>query len=119
MAVYSKIILSGSVDGQPIAVTGIAPSTANTVHTAPAVTTSIDEIYLYAYNTATTNRELVLRWGTTATGQGIRHIQKTIPFQDGLYLVIPGLPLSNSNTVRAYATAADKLALVGYVNRVS
>lgn len=121
MTIYSKRLLSGSTNGQPIAVTAVSPSTAHTIHTAVTETgaNQMDEVYIYAYNTATANKQLIIRWGASATGQGIRHITQSIPYLDGLHLVVPGLPLQNANTVGAYATAADNLAIVGYVIRAT
>lgn len=123
MAVYSKRLLSGCANGQPIIVTGVLPSTANTIHTAVTDTAvgQVDEIYIYAYNTATADRELTLRWGATATGsaQNLRHVKYTVPWQDGLHLIVPGLPMNDANTVKAFATIADQVGIVGYVNRVT
>lgn len=126
MAVYSKHVLSGLTNGIPLAITGTAPSTANTLHT--AVTDSgagqLDEIYVYAFiaKGVTTDRELYIRFGVTGTATGVtgsREITHKVLYNEGLQLVVPGIPLNNAQQVQAYATANTGLSVVGYVNRVT
>lgn len=124
MAVYSKIVLSGSSEGAPIGVTGLAVTTANTIH--QAVTAGLDEVWVYAFNTATADMELTVDWGATAanaTSALDPWIRKSIASQDGLHLIVPGLPLQGGRYAQAFATAAltstGGLHVVGYVNRVT
>ena len=126
MAVYSKQFLSGAAAGRPVVITGILPSTANTIHTAITGVTGaeLDEVWLYGYVKAgvTTDRELTVMWGiTTATGTGddARRIPYVISWNGGLTPIIPGLPIREALTVKGYATAADVIGVVGYVNRVT
>jgi len=118
MGAWSKIVLSGSVDGQGMVVTGNAPTLGITVHTAvTGAAQSVDEVYLYAYNTVTTAREILFAIGpTTATGSRFTH---TLAAGDpaGLELVYPGLPLRNAKVIKAYVTADSGVILFGYVNR--
>lgn len=118
MGTWSKIVLSGSTDGQGIIVTGTTPSQGNTIHTAiTGDTNAIDEVYVYAYSSATTAREISLAIGpTTATGSRFTY---TVTGDDkkGLVLIYPGLPLKNAKVVKAYATVADAINVFGYVNR--
>ena len=120
---WSKIVLSGSVDGNPISVTGILASTANIIHTAVTGTVDFDEIFCWAYNNATADFLLTIRYAATATAAQVKEFQQTIPAQDGLHLVIPGLPLRNALTIEAFATAAmtatGGLALLGYAHRAT
>lgn len=118
MGTYSKIVLSGSTDGEGIAVTGTTPSQGTVIHTAvTGAADSIDEVWLYAYATVTTAVEVSLAIGpTTATGSRITH---TVTGDDkkGLYLLYPGLPLRNAKVIKAFVTAADNTNIFGYVNR--
>jgi hypothetical protein len=118
MGTYSKIILSGSTDGQGIPVTGTTPSQGTTLHTAvTGAADSIDEVWLYAYVGATTAREVSLAIGpTTATGSRLTHTV-TAGDKQGLILLYPGLPLRNAKVVKGYATAADIVQIFGHVNR--
>ena len=114
MATYTKELLSGSTDGQPIKVA--ATATAGTlIHTAHA--TSKDEIHLWAVNTDSSDRKLTLEWGGVASPDNL--IEVTIPAEAGLLLVAPGLPLTNSKVVRAFAAAANVVNIVGFVNRIT
>ena len=122
MAVYSKQFLSGSTNGRPIEVTGTAPSQATMLHTSVSgsAVAEMDEVHVYAYNTAAAGKDLYIRHGASATGQPINEIKYVMPpAGQGLHVVIPGLPLNAANTVQAYATAAGNIACVGWVNRVT
>jgi hypothetical protein len=46
-------------------------------------------------------------------------IEMTIPAEDGLYLVVMGLTLTNSLVVTAFAAAANVIMVNGYVNRIT
>jgi len=116
MATYSKVLLSGCVQGKGIKV--VATATAGTtIHTAVAGTSSMDEIWLYAVNSDTTARKLTLEWGEATAPDG--NIELTIPAESGLVLVAPGLLLQNSLVVKAFAAAANVILIHGYVNRVT
>jgi len=116
MAVYQKILFSDSTNGRPIRVTAlVSDENGTTIHTVGAATTNVDEIWLWAVNTASDNRELTIKFGATATTD---EIEFSVPGEDGLYTIIAGLPLNNGLIVRAYATVSTDINIVGYVNRV-
>ena len=103
------------------------PASLTTIHTSSATTTTIDEVWLYATNTATTAVQLTIFYGGTATGSNnYAPIVQTIPALSGLTLVVPGLILTNgASTSAAYATAlsttsnaASVINISGYVNRI-
>jgi hypothetical protein len=105
------------------------PSSLTTIHTTLADNTKIDEIWLYATNTATTAVQLTVFYGGTATGSSqLAPIIQTIPALSGLTLVVPGLILTSASaiTVAAFSTAlsttsnaASVINISGYVNRIS
>ena len=116
MATFSKIILSGSTDGKGIQVTGTSATAGTVIHTAVTGSAqSVDEIFLWAYNTATTDRTLSISWGST--GPGTEWNYCVTAETDGLHLVAPGLVLKNELVVKAYATVANAMHIFGYVNR--
>ena len=47
------------------------------------------------------------------------YIELTIAAEAGLVLVVPGLILQNSKTVKAFAGTADVILLTGFVNQIS
>lgn len=114
MATYTKVKLSGSTDGKAVKVAATA-TTGTTVHTADA--SALDEIWLYCVNTSTSAVKLTIEYGTTTAADG--NIEITIPPEAGLTLVVPGLILTNSLVVTAFAGTANVLLLIGYVNRIS
>ena len=119
MATFAKNILSGSTDGRAVKVA--ATSTPGTIiHTGSTNTSVMDEIWLYAQNTSTSNVKLTIEWGGTSTPDDI--IEVTIPPESGLVLVAPGLIIKGNATalvVRAFAATASVIMIHGYVNRIT
>jgi hypothetical protein len=116
MATFTKVLLSGSTNGKGIKVA--ASATAGTlIHTAVSGTSSIDEIWLYAHNTSASNVKLTIEWGEATAPDG--NIEVNIGAEGtGMILVIPGVPLQNGLTVRAFAGSANVINIFGYVNRI-
>ena len=114
MATFSKLKLSGSTDGKQIKVAATATA-GTTIHTSHA--TALDEVWLFAVNSDTTARKLTIEWGETTAPDGL--IEVTIPAESGYLLVVPGLILTNSLVVKAFAGTANVLLVNGYVNRIT
>ena len=114
MATFSKLKLSGSTDGKQIKV--VATATAGTtIHTAHA--TALDEVWLWAVNSSTTAVKLTVEWGEATAPDG--NIEVTVPGESGYLMVVPGLILTNSLVVKAFAGTANVLLVNGYVNRIA
>jgi len=114
MATYTKLKLSGSTDGKQIKVAASAtPGT--TIHTADA--SALDEIWLYCVNSSSSAVKLTIEWGEATAPDG--NIEITIPPESGYIQVVPGLPLTNSLVVKAFAATANVLLIHGYVNRIT
>lgn len=119
MATFSKQILSGSTDGKAIKVAATATA-GTTIHTGSTTATTLDEVWLYAQNTDTTDRKLTIEWGGTASPDDL--IEYTVKAENGLYLIVPGLILKGNATalvVRAFAATANVITIHGYVNRIT
>ena len=115
MATYSKELLSGSTQGKGILVAATATA-GTTIHTAVAGTTDIDEIWLYGVNTHSADLKLTLEWGEATEPNG--NIEITVPAEEGLMLLVPGLLLQNGLIVKAFAGTANEIVVHGYVNRI-
>ncbi len=114
MAQITKLKLSGSTDGRLVKV--VATATAGTtIHTAHA--TSLDELWLWAVNSDTTDRKLTIEFGGTSAPDDL--IEVTIPAEDGLYAVVPGLILTGTTVVKAFAASANVVLVGGYINRIT
>jgi len=114
MATFSKVNFSAGTDGLPIKV--VQTATAGTlIHTAHA--TALDEIWLYAYNGHTADVVLTVEYGGATVPD--QNIIISIPTKAGLTLVVPGLLLTNSKTLRAFAATANVITLSGYINRIA
>jgi hypothetical protein len=120
MSTFTKLHLSGSTGGRPIKVAASSPA-GTTIHTTGTSSSNLDEIWLYANNTDTTDRKLTIEYGGTTAPDDV--IEITIPAEAGLVLIIPGLLLSGNGssgrTVSAYAATANVINITGYVNRIS
>ena len=115
MATYSKQLLSGSTNGKAIKVA--ATSTAGTtIHTAVSGTTDIDEVWLYAVNSSTSDVKLTIEWGEATAPDG--NIEQTVTAESGLMLIAPGLLLQNGLVVKAFAATTNVICIHGYVNRI-
>jgi len=111
---FTKVVLSGSTNGKQIKIaTSATPGT--TIHTASA--TALDEIWLWAVNSSTTAVKITVEWGEATAPDG--NIEVTIPGESGYLMVVPGLVLTNSLVVKAFAGTANVLLVNGYVNRIA
>jgi hypothetical protein len=116
MATYSKQLLSGGTNGKNVKV--VATATAGTtIHTAVSGTSDMDEVWLYACNTDSTDRKLTLEFGGTTSPDDL--VEVTIGAEAGWVLVCPGILLQNSLVVKAFAAAANVVVINGYVNRIT
>jgi hypothetical protein len=119
MATYSKIKLSGSTDGKLIKVAATATA-GTTIHTGSSTATTIDEVWLYAVNSDTTDRKLTIEFGGTSAPDDL--IEQTITAESGLILVVAGLIIVGNATplvVRAFAATANVVMVGGYVNQIT
>ena len=114
MGTFTKVVLSGSTDGRGIKVTQTA-SPGDTIHTAHA--TNTDEVWLYACNDDASAITLTIQFGGTTDPDD--DLVQEIPALSGLRLVVPGLVLTNSLIIKAYAGTGDKVMIHGYANRIS
>ncbi len=118
MATIGRITLSASTDGRPIEVAATATA-GTTIHTGPSVAADYDEIWLWACNHNTSTETLVLEWGgTTSTDDLLKFVIKP----DETMLIAPGWMLKgNASTaliVKAFSTTAEKVSIIGHVNRI-
>jgi len=118
MATVVKRKLSESTDGKAIKIAAKAtPGTA--IHTAVAGTTAgtFDEIWLWAFNAHTANVKLTIEFGGADAPD--QNIIITIPALAGLVPVVPGLILQNGATVKAFASSANVITIIGFVNSIT
>lgn len=114
MATYSKQLLSGSTDGKQIKVAATS-SAGTTIHTAHA--TAKDEIWLWCVNSSASGVKLTIEWGEATAPDG--NIEVTVPAEAGYLLVVPGMILTNSLVVKAFAASGNVLLINGFVNRIT
>jgi len=114
MATFSKQILSGSTNGKQIKVAATATA-GTTIHTAHA--TALDEIWIYAVNSSASSVKLTIEYGEATAPDG--NIEVTVLPEAGLVTIIPGLILTNSLVVKAFAGTTNVIMLSGYVNRIT
>ncbi len=116
-ATYSKLPLSASVNGQQIKIGATTSGSATPIHTAINSTSSLDEIWLYAYNESTSSIVTSVLWGNTTEPDSVNRF--TITSQSGRTLIVDGKLLQNNLTVSAYASASNVIMFDGFVNRIA
>lgn len=110
---FSKVVPSGSTDGQSIKVTATATA-GTTFHTAHA--TDKDEIWMWLNNTSASDVLATVEFGgATAPDQNIK---MTVP-ANSIILMIPGLILTNSKTVKVFAATTNVINMTGFINRIN
>jgi len=122
MATFSKIALQpAGTTGDGLGILVAATATAGTaIHTASSTATTIDELWLYAYNNHSADILLTIEFGGVTAPKDV--IKDTITTRDGLILVVAGLVIQGNATpkvVRAFAATANQISLFGYVNRIT
>lgn len=118
MAIYSRILLSGSANGRPIPVAATAtPGTL--VHTAIAATNGSDEVYVWASNVTASPATLTIEFGgAAAPGDHIVH-EVSIPANSEPIPIAMGQNVNGGVAVRAFSGTAGAINLTGFVNRIS
>jgi hypothetical protein len=113
---FTKKILSGSTDGKAIKVAATATA-GTTIHTGSATATTLDEVWIYAVNSSASSVKLTIEWGEATAPDG--NIEVTVLPEAGLVTIIPGLILTGSLVVKAFAGTTNVIMLSGYVNRIT
>ena len=122
MATFTKKTLepAGST-GTGLGIKVVATATAGTaIHTASSTATTVDELWLWAYNNHTASILLTIEYGGVTAPKDV--IKQTLTAQNGLVLVVAGLLVQGNATakvVRAFAGTASQISIFGYVNRIT
>jgi len=117
MATFTKLPLSASVDGQQILIAATTSASADQIHTAPAGISSLDEVWIYAYNEATASVVASILWGSTVEPNAVTRFN--IPSRSGRTLLVDGKIIQNSLTISAYAGITNVIIFDGFVNRAA
>ncbi len=122
MATFTKIALQpAGTTGDGLGILVVATATAGTaIHTASSTATTIDELWLYAYNDHSASVNLTIEFGGVTSPKDV--IKSALASQAGLVLICAGLVIQGNATakvVRAFAGTASKVSLFGYVNRIT
>ncbi len=122
MATFTKIALQpAGTTGDGLGILVVATATAGTaIHTASSTATTIDELWLYAYNNHSSSVVLTVEFGGVTSPKDV--IKSTLATQAGLVLICAGLVIQGNATakvVRAFAATASQISLFGYVNRIT
>ena len=112
---YTKLQLSASTSGLPVVVAATA-TTGTTIHTSISGYAEEDEIWIWAANIHTADVLLTIEFGDTAAKNNIIF---TVPYDSGLFLVIPGLIMNGAKLITAFAATTNVIHLSGYVHRIT
>jgi hypothetical protein len=116
MSTYTKLPLSASVNGKRILISATDSASANPIHTAVAGATNIDEVWMYAYNEATSSILLSILWGGTVEPNDVNRV--SIASKTGKTLIVDGQLLQNELIISAYAAFPSMINIDGFINRI-
>lgn len=116
-ATPDKLLLTNSVSGRGILVTATASGSANTIHTGVSGASSMDEVWLYAYNSWTGSVQLTVLWG--GVQQPNDEIIQQVPPKAGRYNIADGRLINGNLLIKAYADQANTVVVDGFVNRLT
>lgn len=114
MAAKMKAVApSTATSGEITTIVGTDQATATLIHTAQAGTgdDNLDEIWLYAVNTHTSDVELSVLWDG-------KLIPINIPARQGFSLIIPGMRINNAKQIKAFAGTTNVINVKCDVNRI-
>jgi hypothetical protein len=117
------MVIKQNLSGAPAGNRGIkvvaVATPGTTIHTAVTGTNlgSYDEIWIWAYNGHTADVDLTIEFGGATVPDD--NIKVSVPYKQGLFLIVPGLVLQNALIVKAFASVANVVALQGFINRMS
>ena len=122
MATFSKIALQpAGTTGDGLGILVAATATAGTaIHTASSTATTVDEVWLYAYNNHSSSILLTIEYGGVTAPKDV--IKQTLTAQNGLVLVVAGLLVQGNATpkvIRAFAATGSQISIFGYVSRIT
>lgn len=112
MSSGAAIVPSGSTYGRPIVLSSTS-SPGTTIHTATSTTGQIDEVYVEAANTGSSDAVL------TVTANNVIVSQVTILAGAGLAIVLNGIRYNGGTVIRAYADTANVINISCIVNRIT
>lgn len=114
MATFTKIPFSASTNGEPVLVA--ATSTPGTTINAQSAGSEIYEVWAWAANQHTAAVAITIEWQSTTAA----YLAKvTIPAQEGLFQIIPGLPVIGSATFKVFAGTTNVVNIWGFCNKIA
>lgn len=117
----TRLILSGSSDGQMIPVAATAtPGTL--IHTAVANTSgagTIDELHLWVSNVTGGAATLTIEWGGTTSTADLMTAAYSVAANSAPVKIVDGQVLQGGLVIRAFSGTANALNISGYVNRIA
>ena len=117
MAVYSRLLLSGSTNGTPIPVAATAtPGTL--IHTAITGTSGFDEVYIWASNVTNAGATLTIEWGGVSDPGSHMVKAYSIAANSAPLAIAVGQVVNNAVVVRAFSGTASAINITGFVNRI-
>ena len=108
----SRIPLSNSSKGAPIYI----PKSWTAIHI-PDASTALDEIYLWASNYGDENTTIQIAIGSDDGSTASKIITTTITNAQGLYQILPGIPVTKGTNIYGYAGQNSMVNVVGFVMR--
>ena len=116
MTEVTRVGLSGSADGEMILVTATS-TVGTTIHTSTNQVSAsrYDEVWLFASNKHSAPVDLTIEIDVANTSTS--YFKVSVPADDGLYVVLPGISVNSSKIITAFAATGDVINIGGYVEQ--
>jgi len=116
MTEVTRVGLSSSDDGEMVVVVATA-TVGTTIHTATTQTSTsrYDEVWLFASNSHSAAVDLTME--IDIANSSTSKFKVSIPKDDGLFVVLPGVSIHNGKKITAFASVASVINVVGYVEQ--
>ena len=116
MTEVTRVGLSGSADGEMILVTATS-TVGTTIHTSTSQVSAsrYDKVWLFASNKHSAPVDLTIEIDVANTSTS--YFKVSVPINDGLYVVLPGVSIHNGKKITAFAATGSVINIVGYVEQ--
>lgn len=115
---YIPVLPSGSTDGKPVKVAATS-SPGTTWHTCTSTANTYDELFLQVSNSHTSAVLCTVEIGGTTDPDNLFPKALSIPPNGTIVVLLTGFRANNGVTVKVFADSANKLILMGNVNRIT
>lgn len=115
MATYTPVV--AGTNGRPIKVAATVAGSATTIHTVTSTAGEMEEVFIKAVNTDSSERKLTLLLGGTTNPDD--YVETYLSAEGGPVEILDGHRMNGGVIIKAFADAANVVTLIVDVNRIA